>query len=128
MADETFEGAEVDGKRFPFIRISVAMEPKLIKKFLPSTIDAVLNKLFPLTANMRAWKKVRRIALQKDWKWKYLGIIPKELRCSNIKIQVAGGIQADFFAYVTTNHEEFKKLFDSVNNSQTTSESAKPSD
>ena len=126
MNDELFDGAVVDGKRFPFIRVTVANEPKLIRRFRPSTFAALLDKYFPLTANARSWKKVRRIAIEKDWKWRYLRIIPKELRCSQIKIQVAGGIQADFFAYCARNRKEFSALFDSANSSQTGTASVKP--
>jgi hypothetical protein len=122
-----FEGAEINGKRFPFIRVSVANEPKIINRFLPHWpyIGRILDHYFPLTANKRAWKKVRRIAFEKDWKWKYFGIIPKELRCSEIKIQVAGGIQVDFFAYVAEARKEFSELIPSVNNTRTVTESIK---
>jgi hypothetical protein len=95
-----FEGAEVGGKRFPFARITVAAQPKIIRTFRPTVIAALREKYFPQTNNLRMWKKVRAVAFVKDWKWKYLGIIPKELRSSEIGLKESGEIQASFFVYL----------------------------
>lgn len=95
----TFDGAEINGKQFPFARITIAHQPKCIKKFSPTIVSTLRERCFPQTNNLRMWKRVRAVAFEKDWKWK-LGIIPKELRCSEIGLKEAGEIQARFFDYL----------------------------
>lgn len=96
----TFEGAEINGKQFPFVRVTVAKQVKIIKKFKPTIFNAIAERFFPEGNNKRMWKRVRSVAFVKDWKWKYLRIVPKELRCSEISINMVGGLEARFFAYV----------------------------
>ena len=98
MASETFEGAEINGKQFPFVRITVSQQKSIINRFKPTVLGILFEKYFPQTINQRAWKRTRSIAFEKDWKWKYFGIIPKELRCSHMGLKQAGEIQADFFS------------------------------
>ena len=95
-----FEGVEISGKQFPFVRVTIARQAEIIKKFKPTIIGVFAQSFSPERNNQRMWKKVRSVAFVKDWKWKYFRIIPKELRCSEIKIQQAGELQASFFSYV----------------------------
>ena len=97
---EIFEGAIIGDKQFPFVRVTVAKQAKIINKFKPTIINSICQWLWPERNNLRMWKRVRSIAFEKDWKWKFFGIIPKELRCSEMSLKQAGELQADFFALV----------------------------
>jgi hypothetical protein len=99
MTDKTFEGAEIDGKQFPFVRVTVANQLKIINRFKPTLYGAFIQRFFPERNNLRMWKRVRSIAFEKTGLWK-IGIIPKELRCSEMSLKQAGEIQASFFALV----------------------------
>ena len=100
MSDELFEGAEINGKQFPFVRITIAEHAKIVKKFKPRFRDAISKVFFPENETVRTWKRVRSIAFVKTGLWKYLRIIPVEFRCSEISIKQVGEIQASFFSYV----------------------------
>ena len=97
---EIFEGAIIGDKQFPFVRVTVAKQAKIINKFKPTIINSICQWLWPERNNLRMWKRVRSIAFEKDWKWKFFGIIPKELRCSEMSLKQAGELQASFFARV----------------------------
>jgi hypothetical protein len=122
---EQFEGAIVGGKEFPFIRITVASQAKILKKFKPSFWGAIAEWLWPERNNLRMWKKVRSIAFVKDWKWKYLRIMPKELRCKELNLNEAGGIKADFFAYARAKANEHDAPLLSLSPSKTENAKAK---
>ena len=100
MSEDKFEGAVIGDKKFPFVRVTVAKQAKIINKFKPTIINSICQWLWPERNNLRMWKRVRSIAFEKDWKWKFFGIIPKELRCSEMSLKQAGELQASFFARV----------------------------
>lgn len=112
--DPTFEGAEINGKQFPFVRVTVASQKRIIDRFNPSRLALFIDRHFPEGRTIRIWKNVRSVAFVKDWKWKYLGIVPKELRCSEIGLKSAGEIQASFFGYVAGIANEYRSLSDSA--------------
>lgn len=101
---KVFEGYKAEnGKQFPFVRVTVAKQAKVINKFkIP--VWNILFKIYcaftPARNNLRMWKKVRSVAFVKSGLWKYLRIIPKELRCSEMQLKLAGELQASFFGYV----------------------------
>ena len=95
-----FQGAKIGDKEFPFVRITIAKQAKYIKRFQTGLFTKFCEIFFSAKNNTRMWKRVRSLAFVRDWKWKYLRIIPKELRCSEISLRLAGEIQASFFDYV----------------------------
>jgi hypothetical protein len=94
-----FGGAIVNGREFPFIRITVSAHSKITNKFHKTIRQVVADTLFPSGFRKREWKRVRSVAYVKDWRWKWLRIIPKELRIKNLDLEIAGGLKADFFGY-----------------------------
>jgi hypothetical protein len=119
----------INGKEFEFIRVTVTKQVEIAKKFKMSLIDTVIESGYitrrkkfldanpnieitekelmdlglirvDVKANKKAWKKIRSVAFIKTGLWKYLRIIPKELRCSQIQLKQAGELQASFFDYV----------------------------
>lgn len=119
MSEQSFEGAIINGKQFPFVRVTVAMQSSIVRRLRVRMIDMVSAKLFPYRRNLRAWKRVRAIAFVKNPLWKYLRIIPKELRCSQINLSTAGEIQARFFGYVGETVKEHDRHLLSQNPSKT---------
>lgn len=122
MTDELFEGAEINGKKFPFVRVTPASHARILNKLKPTIREIIAQSLFRSSSNKRAWKKVRSIAFIKTGTWKWCRIIPKELWCSDIPLRLAGGIQADFFAYVKAEVNAHDALLNSVMPSKTESE------
>jgi hypothetical protein len=94
------DSVEIGGKPFQFVRITVSGQARIIRKFSRSLYAGLAHIVNPAGDNSRQWKKVRSVAFVKDWKWKYLRIVPKELRCSEISLKQAGELQASFFGYV----------------------------
>jgi len=170
--DDTFEGAIINGKRFPFVRITMAEQPKIQRKlnrlklydffvawFYLRRIQKIILRFkkygipakdvmdqtedpnsFIMTLARRSfigglqarrteteptrqWKKVRDAAFEKRGLWKF-GIVPKELWCSQIKFQDAGGIQADFFALWRAAGKEYSEHLDSLKDSKTKEKTA----
>ncbi len=114
-----FQGAEINGKQFPFVRVTVAKQHEILKKFRPKLRDAFSQRFRPETNNSRMWKKVRSLAFVKDWKWKYFFIVPKELRLSQISLKLSGEIQANFFDYVAAEVKGHDAPLNSLNPSRT---------
>lgn len=126
MSNEpTFEGAEINGKQFPFVRVTIASQKRIIDRFNPSRLAIFLDEHFPGGRMIRVWKHVRSVAFVKDWKWKYFRIVPKELRCSEIGIKQAGEIQASFFVYVAAIVNEYRSLSNSAMTGLTEKQSTK---
>jgi len=123
--DELFQGAEINGKQFPFVRVTVAKQAKIIKRFNPGFFGRMMQILFPLRNNLRMWKRVRSVAFIKTGSWKYLRIIPKELRSSEISLKLAGELQASFFSYVGVEVEGHDKPLLSVTGLKTVNELTK---
>lgn len=94
------DSVDVGGKQFQFVRITVSKQARIIRKFQRSLLAGLAHIMDPAGDNGRAWRKVRSVAFVKDWKWKYLRIVPKELRCSDMSLKQAGELQASFFVYV----------------------------
>lgn len=125
MTNPAFEGAEINGKQFPFIRVTIASQKRIADKFMPSRLSLFLDRHFPERLIFRMWKRVRSVAFVKDWKWKYFRIIPKELRCSEIGLKSVGEIQASFFVYVAETVSAYNLLSSSAMTGQTKSASEK---
>jgi hypothetical protein len=96
---DLFEGAELNGKRFPFVHITISSQAKIMRKFFPTLRDVMLKRLRPETQLLRHWKKLRSVAFVKSGSWKWMGIIPHELRIDVIKPEEVKKIDADFFRY-----------------------------
>ena len=124
IKDKTFEGAVVDGRKFPFIRLTVTSSAKTLKKLLPPLFNFrdVFNKS---GIKKRWWIKVRGIAFQKNIAWKLFGIVPHELRCSVIRPEKAEEIEIDFFVYAGVIVKEYERLLLSANPSLTVSQNKK---
>ncbi len=123
------EGAAVGGKFFPFVRVTPNSQARIMKKMRITRLEALAfrarlkkqNKMklsifevailerFERTQSRLEWKRVRSVAFIKNFTWRWFGIVPKELRCSNIEVSSTGGIQADFFKYFTGQVEEYRK-------------------
>ena len=174
MFDKLFEGAVIDGKEFPFVRITIANKSKMQRKiFSLSTIDFIVSNLYlkkikkeiaysksvgmtdediTIQSNtensflmnrinisliglwkqrrneseaFRLWKRVRANAFQKNFAWKWLRIIPKELRNSQIAFNIAGGLQVDFFGYFKAIVKEYEKQLSSLKVSPTAKDNTK---
>jgi hypothetical protein len=110
-----FEGAEINGKQFPFVRITIAEQGRIAKRLRGTFRDAVSNIFFPHRGYLRMWKKVRSIAFVKNWQWKYLRIIPQELRCSQIDMKIAGELQVSFFGYIRGTVSAYEEFLKSLN-------------
>jgi hypothetical protein len=93
------DSVEIGGKQFPFIRVTVSKQSEIIKMFQLGLFAGLAHILNPSGDNRRMWKRVRSVAFVKDWRWKYLRIIPEELRCNEVSLRQAGEIQASFFEY-----------------------------
>ncbi|MBE3139046.1 MAG: hypothetical protein IMZ53_00520 [Thermoplasmata archaeon] len=122
--DAVFEGATINGKQFPFVRVTVTRQAKIISKFKPTLRGIIANSLFPSSQNKRMWKKVRSVAFVKYGLWK-IGIIPKELRCSEMQLKLAGELQANFFGYVAAEVKGHDEPLSAVRGSQTETSPAK---
>jgi hypothetical protein len=124
MSDPVFEGATINGKQFPFVRVTVAKQSKIISKFKPTLRGIIAQSLFPSSQNKRMWKKVRSVAFVKFGLWK-IGVIPKELRCSEMQLKLAGELQASFFGYVAVEVKGHDEPLKTVRDSQTEINQAK---
>jgi hypothetical protein len=136
MSDELFEGiifnkGQTNEKRFPFVRITVAKQVKIINKFKPTIRNAVVQFIAPSKINFRMWRKVRSVAFIKTGLWKWFGflpfefIIPKELRCNEILLDLAGELQASFFRFVAAAVKGHDEPLLSLKNSQTENKEVK---
>ena len=123
--ESKFEGAEINGKQFPFVRITVSKQLEILKKFKPKARDILFQRFKPETNNSRMWKKTRSVAFVKGWKWKYFFIVPKELRLAQMGLKLSGEIQADFFAYVGAEVKGHDEQLNSVSHSKIESSPAK---
>lgn len=149
MADESFEGVELNGKQFPFVRITESMQPKIIKKITKTNWRAVLYNFWKQKARIkyiadnpkatykdlileglvyssvyqskREWKIIRSVAFQKNFLWKWFGIIPYELRCNVIEIRKAREIKKKFDNYLTETTKGQDEQTNSLNNLPTES-------
>jgi hypothetical protein len=121
--DAVFEGATINGKQFPFVRVTVAGGARIVRRLNP-TISGVIFQFISFqwmrssAADMRWWKKIRSVAFVKNGLWK-VGIVPKELRCSEILLQDAWGIEKCFFDYAEVKVNAHGVLFISAKDSQT---------
>ena len=84
-----------NGRRFPFVELTVTQSAKIIGGIQLGIVESALWTSFPKKNKKRFWKKVRKIAFG----YHRFSIVPKELRCSNIKQEIAEKIEADFFVY-----------------------------
>ena len=122
---EIFEGAVIGDKQFPFVRVTVAKQAKIINKFKPTIINSICQWLWPERNNLRMWKRVRSVAFVKTGLWKWLWflpfefVVPKELRCSEMSLKQAGELQASFFARVGEIVKGHDAPLLSLNSSQT---------
>jgi hypothetical protein len=102
--DVMFDGYEAEnGKKFPFVQLTMTqvarMNRKLFKPgFWRSVGIAVATLVRREDLDKRWWKKIRSIAFAKRGLWR-VGIVPKELRCSNIPFVKAVKCEEDFFVY-----------------------------
>jgi hypothetical protein len=147
MTDELFEGAIIGEKRFPFVRVTESSQPRIVKKiskpnyralifnwftrkkreqYIRLHPNAVMGDLvkegliyFSVYQSKREWKIIRSIAFQKSGLWKWLGIIPKELRCKNIEIRVAREVKKKLDAYLMETVKEQGAQSGSLISSQT---------
>lgn len=104
------EGAEVGGKYFPFKPLTVTQSKRILKKLLmPNIFIRLKNIIARKGANKRWWKRVRNTAFVRTGWW-HLGIVPKELRCSNIKDSKATEIEESFFAFAEETVKEYNRL------------------
>ena len=53
MTDETFEGAIIGEKRFPFVRVTESMQPKIVKKITRIDWRAVIYNYWKQKSRMR---------------------------------------------------------------------------
>jgi hypothetical protein len=102
--DRHFEGARVNGREFPFVRVTVTGSATILKKFNPSLCKIILQLISfqwarPSGKDKRWWKKLRSVAFVKTGLWKWFRIVPKELRCSEITQHEAWEIEESFFVY-----------------------------
>jgi hypothetical protein len=116
--EKPFDGARINGKEFPFVRVTVAKHKKICKKLNITMREAVLMHIASAGNKMREWKKIRSVAYVKTGLWKWMRIVPKELRCSQLDLDTAGGLKADFFDYVWTKVREHDRHLLSVKGSQ----------
>jgi hypothetical protein len=125
----TFEGAEIDGKQFPFVRVTIAQQGKIIRGlFKPRFRDLFSMAFRPESEKKRIWKRFRSTAFIKSGLWKWFRIIPRELRCSTILINQAEEIEARFFAYAAEKGIVFNPPSTSAKNSKTENEPIKSQD
>lgn len=115
---DTFEGAEIDGKRFPFVRLTVNGFAHMSKKLQPTLLSVLISAFFPAKKKKRWWKKVRAAAFVKRGSWR-IGIVPKELRCSVMLQKKAEEIEESFFRYAGVPVQEQKEPSASANPTQT---------
>jgi hypothetical protein len=99
-----FNEGQPNEKRFPFVRVTLAKQPKIMRKLRPTLRGAFKKYFFPYNTFAREWKMVRSVAF--DWKWKWIGYVPKELRCSQINLKQAGELKASFFGYFKATVDE----------------------
>lgn len=133
MSNELFEGATINGKQFPFVRITVAGGARINKKLNPTLCGTIIQLitfqwLRPASVNIRWWKKLRSIAFVKTGLWKYLRVVPKELRCSNILLREVSEIEKSFFDYAGVKASARGVLFISAKDSQTENNNQKSAD
>jgi len=110
-----FNGAEINGKKFPFVRVTIAKQERIIQQFKPTIRTAFMERWRPEGNNKRMWKRVRSLAFEKTGLWKWLRIVPEELRCSNMSLKLAGELQARFFSSVAAEVKEHDEHLRSAN-------------
>jgi hypothetical protein len=145
MTDDLFEGVELNDIRLPFVRVTESMQPKIVKKLTRQNWRAVLFNLWQQKArnkyikehpkatykdlvieglvyssvyqSKREWKIIRSVAFQKNFLWKWLGIIPYELRCNVIETKKAREIKKKFDNYLVETTKEQDEQISSSSNS-----------
>ena len=140
---EIFEGAIIGDKRFPFVRVTESMQPKIVKRITKLNWRAVLwnwwyeKKRIKYIADnpnatykdlvleglaysspyqqKREYKIIRSVAFQKNFLWKWFGIIPYELRCNVIETKDSRPIKKKFDNYLLETTKEPDEPIDSSN-------------
>ena len=137
--DPIFEGAEINGKRFPFIPVSINSVITVAKKFHPYWFEVIYNfakqkkriaylkanpdakysdlvrlglVYFSVKAGRREWKNFRNVAFVKTGLWKRFGIVPKELRCNRMNARYAEEVKKNFGIYFSAKEKESNVLSD----------------
>jgi hypothetical protein len=89
--------------------------PKAIYK------DLILEDLVytSIYQSKREWKIIRSTAFQKNFLWKWFGIIPYELRCNVIETKQVRAIKKKFDNYLTETTKEQSEQTPSSSNLQT---------
>lgn len=109
------ESIKIGTREFSFTRITLArqeqIEAKLVNRKQHKRFQKIFNRLY--------WRKFCRLAFVMDFKWKYLGLVPNELKYSNVSLKDFGGIQAAFFGYYGAIAKELGEQFKSFGNSGT---------
>lgn len=114
---EQREAVKIGERTFLFVRITPNSQKKIMKKFSLTLHDKIAQKLFPSSAVQRDWKKLCRVAFEKNFLWKYFHITPKELRSKNISLKLVGEIQASFFSYFQEGGREYREHLKNLGNS-----------
>lgn len=109
MSEEIFEGAEINGKKFPFKRLTISSSAKMVKILMPSFYQSLKNIFFSYNQKKYWWKKVRSAAFERRGLWRF-GIIPRELRCSVVEPKKAEEIEESFFVYAPEIVRECERL------------------
>ena len=146
---EVLDGVEIKGRYFPFVRITEAMQPKVIKKITKLNWRAVIwnwwfakkrKKYIEENPNAtykdlileglvyssvyqskREWKIIRSVAFQKNFLWKLFKIVPYELRCNVIEVRQSKEIKKKFDSYLMETTKEQNEQSDLSNNTPTES-------
>jgi hypothetical protein len=123
-----FNEGKPNEKRFPFVRVTESQQPKIVKKltrvnwrafiynkwnekkrnkYISEHPEATYKDLLKeglvylsIYQSKREWKIIRSVALEKNLLWKWVGIIPKELRCNVIQVKDAREIKKKFDNYL----------------------------
>jgi hypothetical protein len=147
-----FEGAEIAGKQFPFITVSIDSVITVAKKFHPYWFEIIYNfakqkkriaylkanpgakysdlvrlglVYFSIKTGRREWKNFRSVAFVKTGLWKWLRIVPKELRCNNMNPRYAEEVKKNFQLYFSGKANASSVSSVSVDNSETKNEAIK---
>jgi hypothetical protein len=92
----------IDGKTFKYNRITLEIGRQSLQW---------LSRPETSTFKKADWNELCRLALKKNFLWKYFRITPKQLRFKNISIRDAGGLQVGFFALQREEQKEQAKLY-----------------
>ena len=125
--DILFEGAVIEGRAFPFIKVTLSGHAKIMRFFYHGGFLGQLRYsthllFFPSRSVIREWKMFRSIAFKKNFTWKIFRIIPKELRIKSFNLRDYKVIKKSFFEYSV----ERGIVFVEPSRSPATSEMMKP--